>query len=183
MTSRLEVIVGPMFSGKSTELLRRLRRAEIAKLSTILIRPGIDSTKTTHDGLEHRFYYAESSKEFEGLAYGYDVVGIDEVQFFDDKYAEDRIVELAKDYIVIVAGLDTDFRYLPFGIVPNLMAYAERVDKLTAICHCGVEATRSQRIVNGHPASILDPQVMVGEEELYEARCSSCWNVTNAILV
>lgn len=181
MQPHLEVIVGPMFSGKSEELLRRLRRAQIAGYKVMLARPKIDTTKLTHDGTRMDFVYAETIFEIgiEAVAWQADVVGIDEIQFFPDL---DRIPQFAELKTVIVAGLDTTFRYEPFGDVPTLMAYADKLDKLTAVCNkCGADnATRTQRLnPDGTPASRTGETVLVGEEDYYEARCRSCFELAS----
>lgn len=175
---RLEVICGPMFSGKSTELVRRLHRAELAGVPTLLLRPKIDDTKLTHDGIDrpcvrvpnHDWLFND-----EQYITGH-VVGIDEVQFLDK--CLESILHMATNNVVICCGLDTTYRYEPFGIVPQLLAYAERIDKLTAVCVvCGKDATRTQRMVNGEPAFYDDPTILVGEEDFYEARCPDCWEL------
>lgn len=175
----LEVIVGPMFSGKTTELMRRLRRAQIAGLSTILLRPDIDHTALTHDGGEGTIMTAfvpDGPVDLFSLTQGVDVVGIDEAQFLPRICV--NLPETAKERIVIVAALDTTYRYEPWPDIPRLMSYAEKVDKLTAICvKCGGEGTRTQRMVNGLPAKATDPTILVGEEDYYEARCSRCWEL------
>lgn len=181
MQPHLECIVGPMFSGKSEELLRRLRRAQIAGYKTVLFRPKIDTTKLTHDNTRMDFIYAESI--FDAYIYStqintpIDVIGIDEIQFFSDL---EWIRKLAAIRTVIVSGLDTTFRYEPFSGVPDLMALADKLDKLTAVCNkCGADnATRTQRLnADGTPASRTGETVLVGEEDYYEARCRSCWEL------
>lgn len=174
----VEVITGPMFSGKSDELIRRLRRARIARQKIHVFKPSIDTRYTegkvtSHAGTEFEATPVERSAAITELVDDETtVVGIDEAQFFDLDLI--RVVqELADQGVrVIVAGLDTDFRGEPFGPMPTLMAQAERVDKLTAICMvCGDPATRTQRLINGRPARFEDPVVVVGASELYEARC------------
>lgn len=174
----LEVICGSMFCGKTEELIRRLRRARIAKQQVQVFKPVIDNRYdhmkvTSHSGLDvDAFPVASSAEIFEKLGPGTTVVGIDEAQFFDEAIV-DVVEELAdRGLRVIVTGLDTDFRGEPFGCMPELMARAETVDKLHAICMvCGEDATRTQRLVNGKPAHFHDPIVVVGAQELYEARC------------
>lgn len=175
---RLEVITGPMFCGKTDELLRRLRRAIIAKQKIQVFKPGFDirySTEkvTSHAGNEYQAFPVDDITEVPALlAAGVTVVAIDEAQFFDDE-----IVPIVQDLVdrgirVIVAGLDMDFRGVPFGEMPRLLAMAEVVDKLHAICMvCGEEATRTQRLVDGQPAYYDDPIIIVGASEMYEARC------------
>lgn len=175
---RLEVITGPMFCGKTDELLRRLRRAIIAKQKIQVFKPGFDvrygSQKvTSHAGNEYNAFPIDSITELPSkLQADVTVVAIDEAQFF-----EEEIVDVVQDLVdrgirVIVAGLDMDFRGVPFGSMPQLLARAEIVDKLHAICMvCGEEATRTQRLVNGEPAYYDDPIIIVGASEMYEARC------------
>jgi thymidine kinase len=177
----LEVIVGPMYSGKSEELVRRLRRAEIAKLRVVAFKPSVDdrwpgNVIKTHAGHEIPCIITEEPYEIFAGSEDYDVIGIDEIQFYDDVIT--RLLR-SLSYMgktVIVSGLDTTYRAEPFGIVPYLMAVAEKVDKLTAICHvCGSEATRTQRLVDGLPADFSGPTVLVGASEAYEARCVKCF--------
>jgi len=174
----VEVIVGSMFSGKTDELIRRLRRATIARQKVQVFKPAIDnryneSKVTSHAGGEFAAEPIRSSKEIlENLEPNTTVLAIDEAQFFDDDIVSivDKLAKLKLR--VIIAGLDTDFRGEPFGMMPFLMAKAEQVDKLHAICMvCGESASRTQRLVNGKPAHFNDPVVIVGASELYEARC------------
>lgn len=174
----VEVIVGSMFSGKTDELIRRLRRATIARQKVQVFKPAIDnryneSKVTSHAGGEFAAKPIRSSKEILGnLEPNTTVLAIDEAQFFDDDIVSivDKLAIL--NLRVIIAGLDTDFRGEPFGMMPFLMAKAEQVDKLHAICMvCGESASRTQRLVNGKPAHYHDPVVIVGASELYEARC------------
>ncbi|ADV68133.1 thymidine kinase [Deinococcus maricopensis] len=184
----LEVIVGPMFSGKSEELIRRVNRAVIARQRVAVFKPAID------DRYHATFVASHNGRTVEAVAVRHtddvlahltgqgtlltadtalpDVVGFDEAQFFDA-----GLVPLALDLAdhgvrVILAGLDLDFRAEPFGLMPDLVARAESVEKLTAICVvCGAPATRTQRLIGGQPARFNDPVVMVGAQEAYEARC------------
>ncbi len=175
---RLEVITGPMFCGKTDELLRRLRRAIIAKQKIQVFKPGFDirysSEKiTSHAGNEYNAYPLENITEiFALLKDGVTLVAIDEAQFFGDEILK-VVQELVDQGIrVIVGGLDMDFRGVPFGLMPMLLSQAEIVDKLHAICMvCGEEATRTQRLVDGEPAYYDDPIIIVGASEMYEARC------------
>ncbi|MEW6717936.1 MAG: thymidine kinase [Chloroflexota bacterium] len=177
-TGQVEIITGSMFSGKTDELIRRLRRATIARQKVQVFKPSIDKRfekdkVTSHAGSNYTAIPIDKSSELlNRLEQDTTVVGIDEAQFFDNEITT-IVQELAnKGLRVIVAGLDTDFRGEPFGPLPKLMAQAERVDKLHAICMvCGDEATRTQRLVNGKPAYYEDPVVIVGASELYEARC------------
>lgn len=175
---RIELICGSMFSGKTEELIRRLRRAKIAQQKVQVFKPKIDdrysvSKVASHNGLDFEAVPVENAADIPALLKeGVTVVGIDEVQFFDEdivRWAE----ELAdRGLRVIVAGLDLDFRGEPFGPMPQLICRAEYVDKLHAICMvCGEEACRTQRLVNGHPAYYDDPIILVGASEAYEPRC------------
>jgi thymidine kinase len=178
---RMELICGSMFSGKTEELIRRLRRAVIAKQKVQVFKPAIDhrygiEKVTSHNGIDFRAHPVSSAKDIENeLDADTTVVAIDEVQFFDDAIVEvcDALAEDGKR--VICAGLDMDFRGVPFGPMPDLMARAEEVDKLHAICViCGDEASRTQRLIDNKPAAIDDPVVLVGAAEVYEARCRQC---------
>ncbi len=176
----LEVICGPMFSGKSEEMLRRLRRAEIAGQHVILFKPRIDdrydaSDVVSHAGARMRGVPVASVPELVARAQGINVVGIDEVQFFAAEVVS-AALELADAGVrVLAAGLDQDFRRLPFGPMPNLLAHAEFVDKLQAVCHrCGGPATTTQRLVDGEPAPYSGATIVVGANEQYEARCRDC---------
>ena len=177
-TGSIEVIVGSMFSGKTDELIRRLRRATIARQKVQVFKPAVDNryveTKvTSHAGSDFDAAPIQSALDvLAKLEEGTTVVAIDEAQFFDSDITN-VVQKLAdKGIRVIVAGLDTDFRGEPFGPMPVIMAQAERVDKLHAICMvCGEEASRTQRLVNGKPARYNDPVVIIGASELYEARC------------
>jgi thymidine kinase len=174
----IEVVCGSMFSGKTDELIRRLRRAVIARKKVQVFKPSIDiryavEKVTSHAGTDFdAIPVVKSSEIFDKLDADTAVVGIDEAQFFDDGIV-DVTQQLAERALrVIVAGLDTDFRGEPFGPMPILMAKAERVDKLQAICMvCGEPASRTQRLVNGKPARYDDSVVIVGASEMYEARC------------
>jgi len=174
----VEVITGSMFSGKTDELIRRLRRAAIARQKVQVFKPAMDvryavEKVTSHAGTDFDATPIEHAADlYDRLEKDTTVVAIDEAQFFDDKIIA-VVDELARRGIrVIVAGLDTDFRGEPFGPMPVLMAKAERVDKLQAICMvCGEPASRTQRLVNGKPARYDDPVVIVGAAEMYEARC------------
>ena len=174
----IEVVCGSMFSGKTDELIRRLRRATIARQKVQVFKPAVDTRYavqkvTSHAGSEFDAMPIESSAQLvENLRADTTVVGIDEAQFFDEGIVgvADRLA--GRGIRVIVAGLDTDFRAEPFGCMPVFMAKAERVDKLQAICMvCGEPASRTQRLVDGKPAHYHDPVVIVGASEMYEARC------------
>jgi thymidine kinase len=177
-SGRIEVICGSMFCGKTEELIRRARRAVIAKQPVQVFKPAIDnryhgSAVTSHVGSNlDAISISQSTQLLENLKPETTVVAIDEVQFFDNGIL--GIVEsLAERGLrVIMAGLDMDFRGEPFGSMPRLLSIAEDVTKLHAICLvCGEEACRTQRLVNGQPAHYNDPIIMVGAQESYEARC------------
>jgi len=173
-----------MFSGKTEELIRRVRRAEIARQKVQVFKPAIDTRYaerevTSHNGLQVEAVPVENTAQVRSLIEpDTTVVALDEVQFFDDDVVS-LCEELAdKGVRVIVAGLDMDFRGVPFGPVPALVARAENVQKLQAICVvCGGPASRTQRIINGKPAAYDDPVILVGAEEAYEARCRGCHEV------
>ena len=167
-----------MFSGKTDELIRRLRRARIARQKVQVFKPVIDTRYsvekvTSHAGNEFEALPVTRSTDiYAALNADTSVVGIDEAQFFDEGIVEVAQTLAARGVRVIVAGLDMDFRGEPFGVMPTFMSIAERVDKLQAICMvCAEPASRTQRLVNGKPARFSDPVVIVGASELYEARC------------
>lgn len=181
----VEVIAGVMFSGKSEELIRRVRRAMIARKKVQVFKSHLDEryqglyAVSSHDGRSVEAIPIDSSiqiaQQLNTLA---DVIAIDEAQFLDA-----GIVPLVRSFAtrglrVIIAGTDTDFRGEPFGAMPQLMADAELVDKLHAICViCGGPASRNQRIIDGRPAGYDSPTIMVGGRESYEARCRHCHQV------
>ncbi|MFW6135506.1 MAG: thymidine kinase [Chloroflexota bacterium] len=180
----IEVICGSMFSGKTEELIRRLRRARIAKQQTQVFKPTIDTRYadrevTSHNGMQIEALPVEDTAQVrEMIAPETTVVAIDEAQFFDDDVV--LLCEKLADrgLRVIVAGLDMDFRGEPFGPMPALMARAEQVTKLQAICvECGGPASRTQRLIDGEPAAYDDPVIFVGASEVYEARCRGCHQV------
>ena len=176
----LEVVCGPMFSGKSEEMIRRLRRAEIAGQRVVIFKPRIDDRFDTEDVVSHagvrmRAVPVGSVAELIARAAGHEVVGIDEVQFFEDTVVGAALALADSGARVIAAGLDQDFRRLPFGPMPDLLSHAEFVDKLQAVCHrCGGPATTTQRLVNGTPAPYSGDTIVVGASEQYEARCRDC---------
>ena len=177
----LEVVCGPMFSGKSEELIRRLRRAEIAGRRALVVKPALDDRYevghvVSHAGAKMRAVAAESSADVPRLAAGYDAVGIDEVQFFDAAIVEAIETLVERGTRVVAAGLAQDFRGLPFGAMPTLLCVAEFVDKLEAVCHrCGGPATMTQRLVDGTPAPFGGATIQVGALDSYEARCRACF--------
>ena len=176
----LEVICGPMFSGKSEEMIRRLRRAEIAGRRVVIFKPRIDDRfdaddVVSHAGVRMRGVPVGSVAELVARAAGHDVVGIDEVQFFDASVVGAALALADSGARVVTAGLDQDFRRLPFGPMPELLTHAEFVDKLQAVCHrCGGPATTTQRLVDGVPALYSGDTIVVGAAEQYEARCRDC---------
>jgi thymidine kinase len=174
----IEVVCGSMFSGKTDELIRRLIRATIAKQKVQVFKPAIDiryavEKVTSHAGANYDAIPVASATDIlEKIDADTTVAGIDEAQFFDPEIVNVAQKLAAKGIRVLVAGLDMDFRGEPFGPMPLILAKAERVDKLHAICMvCGDDASRTQRLVNGKPARYDDPVVIVGASELYEARC------------
>ncbi len=184
----IEVIAGVMFSGKSEELIRRVRRAMIAKKKVQVFKSHLDEryqglyAVSSHDGRSVEAIPIDSSMQIaQQLNTLADVIAIDEAQFLDA-----GIVPLVRSFAVrglrvIIAGTDTDFRGEPFGAMPQLMADAELVDKLHAICViCGGPASRNQRIIDGRPATYDSPTIMVGGRESYEARCRHCHQVPHA---
>lgn len=201
MSGHIEVITGSMFSGKTEELIRRVRRAEIAHQKAQVFKPLLDDRCAglvgnwrqaqrfsnearnekirTHNGLHLDALVVTWASDILPLV-GIDtsVIAIDEMQFFGDDIVEVCEVLANRGIRVILAGLDLDFRGEPFGPMPLLMARAEVVDKLRAICIvCGGEASRSQRLIDGEPARYDDPVIMVGAEEVYKARCRECHEV------
>jgi thymidine kinase len=184
---RIEVICGSMFSGKTEELIRRLRRAQIARQQIQVFKPVIDNRYhaekvMSHNGADFEALPVASSQRIvETLDENTTVVAIDEVQFFDTAVIDICEQLVAEGRRVICAGLDMDFRGVPFGPMPDLLARAELVSKLHAICVvCGEEASRTQRLIDGQPAAFDDPVVLVGAAEVYEARCRECHQVLPA---
>lgn len=174
----VEVITGSMFSGKTDEMIRRLRRAEIARQKVQVFKPKLDTRYgenqvASHAGSAFAATPIEKPEQmFELLDPQTTVIAVDETQFFPNSICG-VVHDLADQGLrVIVSGLDTDFRGEPFGPMPAIMAQAERVDKLHAICMvCAEPASRTQRLIDGKPARYDDPIVVVGASELYEARC------------
>lgn len=178
----VEVIAGSMFSGKSEELIRRVRRSMIAKKRVQVFKSHLDSrysgifTVGSHDGRTVEAIPVDSASQVAARLDPFaQVIAIDEVQFLDDGIADVANDLAARGRRVILAGIDTDFRGEPFGPMPRLMCQAEVMDKLHAICVlCGAPASRNQRLIDGKPAYWDSPQIMVGGTESYEARCRSC---------
>jgi len=181
---RLEVVCGSMFSGKSEELIRRLRRAQFAHLPTRVFKHSLDERKTTthinaHSGDTLEADPISTPQALYGrVTENTQVIGIDEVQFFSCD-----IITTIEDLVnsgrrVIVAGLDLDFRGLPFGCIPALLALADDITKLKAVCTQSREdAHFTQRLVNGKPAKHDDALIQVGAEECYEARARNCFEI------
>ena len=181
----IEVVSGVMFSGKSEELIRRVRRALIARKRVQVFKSHLDAryagiySVSSHDGRTVEAIPADSASQIalqiDPMAH---VIAIDEAQFLDDGVIP-LVTSLAgRGRRVICAGTDTDFRGEPFGPMPALMAVAEVVDKLHAICVlCGGPASRNQRLIDGQPAPYDSPTIMVGGTESYEARCRMCFSV------
>jgi thymidine kinase len=180
----VEVVCGSMFSGKTEELIRRVKRAQIARLKVQVFKPRVDRRYApekiaSHNGMHADARPVDSSAEIlELVEPDTQVVALDEAQFFDQGLV-DVCAELARrDKRVIVAGLDLDFRGEPFGPMPTIMAEAEMVEKLQAICVvCGASASRTQRLIDGKPAAYDDPVIVIGASEMYEARCRHCHSV------
>ena len=182
----LEIICGSMFSGKTEELMRRLKRAEFAKQKVLTIKHHIDARKSltsivSHNGRSRQAHPLKNTHDCIARLLlladeTVDVVGIDEIQFFPEALLPTIMTLIDQGKRIILAGLDLDFRAEPFGIMPTLLALAEKVTKLHAICmKCGDEASFSQRLIDGNPAKYNDPLIKVGAEECYEARCRKCF--------
>lgn len=183
----IEVISGSMFSGKTEELLRRLRRSEIAEQDVAAFKPAIDdrygdSTIGSHNGHTWEAAVVENEetgpREILSLHDDEEVVAIDEANFFSTELVDVCQSLANRGARVIVSGTDQTFRGEPFDPLPQLMAVAEYVDKFRAICSvCGEPATRNQRLIEGEPAHVDDPTILVGAEESYEARCRNCHTI------
>ena len=180
----IEVICGCMFAGKTEELIRRINVLSYARKNILVFKPKIDDRYSTTEIASHAgskvpcIVISEAKEILDHVNYDTDIVAIDEVQFFDEDVVD--ICEYLADsgLRVMVAGLDKDFRGEPFGVLPDLLTRAEFVTKLTAVCaKCGAPATRTQRIINGKPASFNDPIVLVGAKEAYEPRCRHCHEI------
>ena len=171
----IEVICGSMFSGKTEELIRRLRRAQIAQMPTIIFKPRIDSRYSethivSHNRMKLESHLVNTPQDILPLAENARVVAIDEAQFFDDSILEICKTLASNGKRVVVAGLDTDYRGVPFGPMPGIMCEADYLDKLQAICIvCGNPASYTQRLTKEAA------QVVIGETDIYEARCRHCF--------
>jgi thymidine kinase len=182
----LDVICGSMFSGKSEELIRRINRATYAHLRVAAIKHSLDDRHTleyvtSHNGNQIKAHPLNNANDLKTIIEKtpekhLDVLGIDEVQFFSTEIVHTILSLVDQGVRVIAAGLDLDFRGVPFGCMPALLAVADTVTKLKAICvSCGNDAHFTQRLVNGLPAKYTDPIVLIGADEHYQARCRNCY--------
>ena len=175
----VHVICGCMFCGKTDEMLRLLRRFSIAGRTVMLVKPALDTrtdqvTVISRSGAKHNAVAVERADDIPAMVGDADIVAIEEGQFFDERLPDvvEQLADAGKQ--VLVTGLDRDFRGIPFGPMPRLMALADQVTKLTAICMtCGEPATRTQRLIDGAPATADSPLIVIGGlgDETYEARC------------
>ena len=184
---RFELITGPMSCGKTEELLRRLRRATIAGRKIRVFSPLVD-TRVLADCIESRtgsrmqaIKVRNAREILEYVKEDDQIIAIDELQFFDSDIVKVIRVLMANDKKVIGAGLELDFKEEPFGCMPQLLCYADKIDKLSAICmKCGCEhGVRTQRLIDGEPADKDSPLIMIGGDETYEARCLDCYEINN----
>lgn len=180
-----ELITGPMSCGKTEELLRRIRRAIIAKKKVKVISPDID-TRSHGDYIESRnglwldaIKVKHSYQILSVVKDDDEIIAIDELQFFDEHIVKVITTLINDGKKVVGTGLDLDFKGEPFGYMPELLCIATKVDKLTAVCmKCGCEnATRTQRLVDGKPVDKNSPLIMIGGDETYEARCVKCYEL------
>ncbi len=183
----IEVICGCMFAGKTEELIKRIRVYEYAKKNVVAIKPTIDNRYSDTMIASHAGNFCKcicvdphdlASIEKYVDDRKVEIIIIEEVQFFDEGIVEvcEKLANAKKR--VIVAGLDTDFRGEPFKVTASLMARAEFITKLSAVCSiCGAPATKTQRLINGKPAKYNDPIILVGASECYEARCRNCHQI------
>ncbi len=183
-TGSLTVVTGSMYAGKTEELIRRSRRALYARRKVAVFKHAVDtrsdgSEVRSHNGVPHEAAAVGSSEELLAqVSEEIDVVAIEEAQFFDEGIVEACRTLADGGYEVIVTGLDMDFRGEPFGPMPKLLAEADEIVKLRAICaRCGRDASRSQRLIDGRPAPATAPTILVGASESYEARCRHCHEV------
>lgn len=181
---RFEIITGPMSCGKTEELLRRIKRALIANKKVRVFFPAVDKRVAgdyirSRNGIARDAIKVRTAKEILAYTKEADIVAIDELQFFDRTIVETVKTLVKQGKKVIGAGLDLDFKEEPFGHMPELLCYANKVDKLTAVCmKCGSEyGLRTQRLINGEPADVSSPQIMIGGDETYEARCLDCYEL------
>ncbi len=182
---QLTVICGPMFAGKSEELIRVIRRAQYAQKIVLVVKHEFDDRTSATDVASHNgntitAHPVTDAEDIIRLAHesDCDILCIDEVQFFSDNIVAVICKLLDEGIEIIVSGLDQDFRAMPFGQMPTLLALADEVIKLTAICTaCGQQAQKSQRLINGEPAKFDDPILLVGAQESYQARCRNCFYI------
>ncbi|MFN8672510.1 MAG: thymidine kinase [Candidatus Sericytochromatia bacterium] len=180
----IEVICGVMFSGKSEELIRRIKRAQIAKQKVQVFKPSIDNRYdplfiNAHNGVKYNaICISQTANIIDLIDDDTDVIAIDEIQFFSPSIIPDLELLADQGKRIILAGLELDFKGDSFGIMPQILCIAEYVDKLHAICvKCTSPATRTQRLVNGSPARHDEPIILVGASESYEPRCRGCHTV------
>lgn len=180
----IEIVTGVMFSGKSEELMRRVRRATLAKKRVQVFKSVLDDRYGIREVISHdqgrlpALMVGTSADLMAAVRPETEVVAIDEIQFMDDGIVAVVNALADRGARVVAAGTDMDFRGLPFGPIGPLLAVAEKVDKLTAICvRCGELATRNQRLIDGEPAPAEGPTIQVGGLESYEARCRACHQV------
>lgn len=181
---KLEVICGSMFSGKSEELIRRIRRAELAHLKVSVFKHKLDNRMTieyiyAHNGEKIKAVTLDDALDMHlFLSDDTQVIAIDEAQFFSDDIITSILAFIEQGKRVIIAGLDLDFRGMPFGSMPQLMALADSVTKLSAVCMlCGKDAHYTQRLIDGKAAKFTDPLIMIGAQECYQARCRDCYSI------
>ena len=173
----IEVICGNMFSGKTEELIRRIRRAQIAKMSTYIFKPKIDSRFSkdhivSHNQEKMKSCTIDNPSDILKLVNKTQVIGIDEAQFFDESLIDISKILASRGKRIIIAGLDTDYRGTPFGPMPGIMCEADYLDKLRAICiKCGNPASYTQRTTSHNN------QILLGELDKYEARCRNCFKI------
>lgn len=177
---KLELIVGPMFAGKTEELIRKVRRATYAKKSVVIFKPLMDTRYAedyvvSHNQDKVKAINVESSNDIVNYCnenQGIDIIAIDEVQFIKGDVVEDLKNLADEGYHVICSGLNTDFRDEPFGFMSELIAISDSVSVISAICViCGNDATKTQRLIENKPANYNDPIILLGQAESYEARC------------
>ena len=177
----IEIVCGSMFSGKTEELIRRLKRAKIANQRVLVVKPEIDERfdkekVISHDESAMDAVPIKNAAQLLEFADKYDVIGIDEAQFFDMPLVEVSQNLALKGVRIIIAGLDLDYKGVPFGPMPHLLAVAEYITKVHAICvHCGNLATHSYRKISN------DAQIMIGEKNEYEPRCRTCYDMGNIL--
>jgi thymidine kinase len=181
---KLEIICGSMFSGKSEELIRRVRRAEFAQQKVCVFKHRVDDRMSidyihAHNGDKYKAIALENPNDM--LLFVTEevkLVAIDEVQFFDSSIISTILDMIESGKRVVAAGLDLDFRGIPFGPIPTLLAVANTVTKLTAVCMtCGNDAHFSQRLINGRAAKFDDPLILIGAQDCYQARCRDCYMI------